>query len=110
MTGPIAPISAPPALDSIQPAGSPAAGGGFQDVFSAAIKSVEASGQDASASIGRFLSGEGEDVHTTVLAAERAAIRVKIAKETDLTDAERRRVAELRRRQRSWNPIARSLA
>jgi G3E family GTPase len=45
-----------------------------------------------------------------VLAAERAAIRVKIAKETDLTDAERRRVAELRRRQRSWNPIARSLA
>jgi flagellar hook-basal body complex protein FliE len=74
MTGPLAPISAPPALDSNQPAGSPAAGGGFQDVFSAAIKSVEASGQDASASIGRFLSGEGEDVHTAVLAAQRATL------------------------------------
>jgi flagellar hook-basal body complex protein FliE len=76
MSGPIAPISAPPLLDSIQPAGSPATGTGaaFQDVFSAAIKSVEGSAQDASASVERFLSGEGEDVHTTVLAAERAEL------------------------------------
>jgi flagellar hook-basal body complex protein FliE len=74
MAGPIAPISAPPALESIQPSGSPAAGGAFQDVFSAAIKSVEASGQDASASVARFLSGDGEDVHTAVLAAQRATL------------------------------------
>jgi flagellar hook-basal body complex protein FliE len=74
MTGPITPISAPPVVDSIQPAGSPSTGGAFQDVFSAAIKSVEASGQDASASVERFLSGDGEDVHTMVLAAQRATL------------------------------------
>ncbi len=74
MTGPITPISAPPSIDSIQPAGSPATGGGFQDVFSAAIKTVEGASQDASASVQRFLSGEGDDVHTTVLAAERAEL------------------------------------
>jgi flagellar hook-basal body complex protein FliE len=74
MSGPILPISLPPSLDSIAPAGSPAAGGAFQDVFSAAIKSVEASAQDASTSVERFLSGEGEDVHTTILAAERAEL------------------------------------
>jgi flagellar hook-basal body complex protein FliE len=74
MPGPILPISLPPALDSVLPAGSPVAGGAFQDAFAAAIKSVEASGQGASASVERFLSGEGEDVHTTVLAAERAEL------------------------------------
>ena len=74
MPGPILPVSLPPALDSIQPAGSPAAGGAFQEAFSAAIKSVEASTQDASASVGRFLSGEGEEVHTMVLAAQRAEL------------------------------------
>jgi len=74
MSAPIVPISAPTAVDSIRPAGSPAAGGGFQDIFAAAIKTVEGSAQDASASVGRFLSGEGEDVHTTVLAAERAQL------------------------------------
>jgi hypothetical protein len=45
-----------------------------------------------------------------VLAAERAAIRAKITKETDLNDMERRRLTELRTRQRSWNPVARSVA
>ena len=74
MPGPIPPISGPPALDAIRPAGAPSTGGAFQDAFSAAIKTVEASGQDASASVERFLSGEGEDVHTTVLAAERAEL------------------------------------
>jgi flagellar hook-basal body complex protein FliE len=74
MTGPIAPIPAAPSIDSIQPAGSPATGGGFQDVFAAAIQSVEGASQEASASVQRFLSGEGEDVHTTVLAAERAEL------------------------------------
>jgi flagellar hook-basal body complex protein FliE len=64
----------PPALDPMAAAGSPAAGGAFQAAFSAAIQSVEGSAQDASASVGRFLSGEGEEVHTMVLAAQRAEL------------------------------------
>jgi flagellar hook-basal body complex protein FliE len=72
MAGPIAPISQAPSIDSIQPAGSAGKGGAFQDVFSAAIKSVEGLSQAADASVERFLSGDGEDVHTAALAVERA--------------------------------------
>jgi hypothetical protein len=43
-----------------------------------------------------------------VLAAERGALRARIARETDFTEAERMHLIELRKRQRSWNPIARS--
>ena len=43
-----------------------------------------------------------------VLAAEREALAARIARETDFTDTERRHLIELRKRQRSWNPIARS--
>jgi flagellar basal body rod protein FlgC len=43
------------------PASRPACAGGdaFREVFNNAIRTVEAAGSDASASIGRFLSGEG---------------------------------------------------
>lgn len=74
MPGAILPISAPATVDAIQPAGAPRSGGAFQDVFSSAIRTVEASGQEASASVERFLSGEGEEVHTAVLATERAEL------------------------------------
>jgi len=74
MTGAIPPISAPATVDAIQPAGTPRSGGAFQDALSSAIRTVEASGQEASASVERFLSGEGEEVHTAVLATERAAL------------------------------------
>jgi hypothetical protein len=43
-----------------------------------------------------------------VLAAEREALAARIARETDFTETERRHLIELRKRQRSWNPLARS--
>jgi hypothetical protein len=45
-----------------------------------------------------------------VLAAERAALRTKVARETDFTDTEWSHLTELRKRLRSWNPIAGSIA
>jgi flagellar hook-basal body complex protein FliE len=74
MPSPILPISAPALPDSIRPAGGSSPGGGFQDVFASAVKQVESMGQDASASVERFLSGDGEDLHTTVLATQRAEL------------------------------------
>lgn len=53
---------------------APASGGSFQDVLNTAINKVESTGNDASASIERFLGGEGEELHTTVLATQRADI------------------------------------
>jgi flagellar hook-basal body complex protein FliE len=53
---------------------APAGGGSFQDMLNTAINKVEATGGEADASIERFLGGEGEELHTTVLATQRAEI------------------------------------
>jgi flagellar hook-basal body complex protein FliE len=73
MAAPIAPISgvslpAAPALESR------ASNGGFQAVFADAIKSVEGSRQTASASVEQFLSGEGAELHSTILATQKAEL------------------------------------
>jgi flagellar hook-basal body complex protein FliE len=68
------PIAAPARPDSIRPAGESSAGGGFREVFAGAIQQVESMGRDASASVERFLAGDGEDLHTTALATQRAEL------------------------------------
>src|SRR5436309_12136764 len=70
----ISPIALP---QSIKPAGEAGAGGGagaFQDVLTNAIQKVESVGQNASASVERFLAGEGEELHTTILATQQAEL------------------------------------
>jgi flagellar hook-basal body complex protein FliE len=75
MPGPILPISAPAVVDAIRPAGGGSGtGAAFQAVFSSAVQSVEAFGKDASASVERFLSGDGEELHTAILATQRAEL------------------------------------
>ncbi len=71
MTAPILPVSSIVLTDPIRPAGG-SSGGAFQDVLSTAIQTVETSGNNASASVERFLSGEGEELHTTILATQKA--------------------------------------
>jgi flagellar hook-basal body complex protein FliE len=73
MPAPILPISGAALPEAIRPAGQ-SQGGAFQDVFTSAIQSVEAFGQEASASAQRFLSGEGEELHTTIMATQRAEL------------------------------------
>jgi len=73
MPGPILPISGAALPEVIRPAGE-SRGGGFQDVFASAIRSVEGSAQEASASVERFLSGDGEELHTTIMATQRAEL------------------------------------
>ena len=74
MPAPILPVSSTTIADTIRPAGEAVGSGGFKDVFASAINQVESMGQEASASVERFLSGEGEELHTTVLATERAEL------------------------------------
>jgi flagellar hook-basal body complex protein FliE len=73
----ILPISGISLPQAVRPAGQ-TGGGGFQDVLSNAIKSVEASGKNASASVERFLSGEGEELHTTILATQQAELSMDL--------------------------------
>ena len=77
MPGPILPISTAVVPDLIRSAAASASGaaaGGFKDAFAAAIQSVEGTSHDAAASVERFLSGEGEELHTTIMATQRAEL------------------------------------
>jgi flagellar hook-basal body complex protein FliE len=70
--GPIAPIL-PPA-SAAAPAASATASPAFADVFRTAVSSVDAASQAASASVQSFLSGEGGELHTAILATQRAEL------------------------------------
>ncbi|HTS61505.1 MAG TPA: flagellar hook-basal body complex protein FliE [Candidatus Acidoferrales bacterium] len=77
MAAPITPISGISLPEAIRPAGQ-AVDAGFQEVFSSAVQRVEAFSQNASASVERFLSGEGEELHTTVLATQQAELAFEL--------------------------------
>ena len=82
MPAPIIPISLPALAEPLsleKPASSP---GAFQEALKSAIQTVESSGQQASASVERFLSGEGEDLHTAILATERAQLNFDLFVQT----------------------------
>ncbi|MDX2153258.1 MAG: flagellar hook-basal body complex protein FliE [Bryobacteraceae bacterium] len=66
-----------PALANPMPAGK-AAPGGFQQVFQDAVERVDAFQKDASKAVDKFLAGESEDVHSTVLAAQRAELSLEL--------------------------------
>ena len=65
MAAPILPISPVTLPEAIRPAGQMKGGASFQDVF-------------ASASVERFLAGEGEELHTTILATQRAELSLEL--------------------------------
>jgi|SRR6516225_7651874 flagellar hook-basal body complex protein FliE len=72
---PIVPVNLSIPLPSAAPA--PAAAGAtadsaFSSVFQEAVTKVESFGQNAQASIDRFLSGEGEELHQVALKAQEA--------------------------------------
>lgn len=72
MTGPIKAINPVPLADL--PGVSTRKNGGFQEVLAGSIAEVESQGRASAQSIERFLSGEGEELHTTALAAQRAEL------------------------------------
>jgi flagellar hook-basal body complex protein FliE len=75
----------PPALTPVSPAESspfaPAQSAGassFHDVLSGAIGEVESARSSADQSVSRFLSGEGDDLHSTILASQRADLEFQM--------------------------------
>jgi flagellar hook-basal body complex protein FliE len=67
---------------SIQPIGTPidiggatpAGGSDFSNILQGAINQVEGASNNANQSVQQFLSGDGEDLHSTVLAVQRASL------------------------------------
>jgi flagellar hook-basal body complex protein FliE len=74
MPGPILPISVPVMPELAGTGAASPGGGGFADVLSHAIQTVGGLDRQASESVQRFLSGDGEDLHTAVLATTRAEL------------------------------------
>lgn len=79
MSSPISPISAgglAPALIQVPGATSPP--GAFQQVLDGAIGRVEGLARAADQSVERFLAGEGEELHGTVMATQRAELAFEL--------------------------------
>ena len=77
MATPISSISgislpAAPSLETRGPAGA------FQEAFASAVRNVEGAGQTASAAVEQFLSGEGAELHSTILATQRAELSFEL--------------------------------
>lgn len=75
MSLPITSIRFPAPIPPLTPSGgSGQPGAGFGSVLADAIGRVDQFQQNAHASIGKFLSGEDEEVHKVALATEQASI------------------------------------
>ena len=53
-------------------------GGPFQSILSSAISKVESFQQNADASVNRFLSGEGEELHHVAIAGQQAELSFQL--------------------------------
>jgi flagellar hook-basal body complex protein FliE len=75
---PVTPLESP-AGNSTQ--GGPAVEAGsspFKDVLSSAMQEVEGARANANQSVQKFLAGEGEDLHSTILATQRADLEFQM--------------------------------
>ena len=67
----IRPLVAP---DLGSPSIAPQPGSGFKDVLQTAIDHVESSNNTAQQTVEKFLSGDGGELHSTILASQRAEL------------------------------------
>ena len=74
MSGNILPVSPPVLAEPFRLPSETSRPGAFQDALTAAIQQVASSGQNAAATVERFLSGDGEELHTAILATQRAQL------------------------------------
>jgi len=76
MSLPIVPIASPVSIAPIAPpsVGKSSGGGSFESVLSDAIGRVEQVQQSSQTAIGKFLSGEDQEIHKVALATQQAEI------------------------------------
>jgi flagellar hook-basal body complex protein FliE len=74
MITPVQGIPLPVAPELSAPRGAADAGSSFQSVLKNAINSVEQTRNDASQAVNSFLRGEDVELHSTVLAAQKAEL------------------------------------
>lgn len=63
---------------SITPPGASGGSGEFQKVLEGTINTLQSLQNDADTSVQKFLTGENEELHTTVLATQRAEMAFEL--------------------------------
>jgi flagellar hook-basal body complex protein FliE len=71
----IIPITIPDLTPSSSPARKP---GEFQKVLESTISNLESLNHNASDSVQQFLTGENEELHTTILATQKASLAFEL--------------------------------
>jgi flagellar hook-basal body complex protein FliE len=74
MLDPVSAISSISGLGPLQPLAPAGKPGEFQSVLEGTIQKLESVNNDAADAVQKFLTGENEELHTTVLAAQKAEI------------------------------------
>ncbi len=75
---PASPQVAAPSLAAPATPALGSSGTSFKDVLSGAINEVESSRASATENVNRFLSGEGDDLHSTILSSQRADLEFQM--------------------------------
>jgi flagellar hook-basal body complex protein FliE len=75
MVSPVSPIGAAAAA---APAAGSSQSAGFRNLFEKAVAGVESLRQTADQGIERFLAGEGEELHSVVMATEKAGLAFEL--------------------------------
>ena len=78
MTGPISTIAPIPMPGVSSPAGASGSAGEFSKVLEGTINTLQGLQNDADTSVQKFLTGENEELHTTVLATQRAEMAFEL--------------------------------
>ena len=74
MLDPVSAISSISGLEPLRPLAQAGKPGEFQSVLEGTIQKLESANNDATDAVQKFLTGENEELHTTVLAAQKAEI------------------------------------
>jgi flagellar hook-basal body complex protein FliE len=78
MTAPVSnivPIAIP---DSLTPSGGASSSSSFSSILKDTISSLQSTQKDADSAVQKFLTGENDDIHTTVLATQRAEMAFEL--------------------------------
>ena|ERR1035437_3155708 len=74
MPDPVSAISSISSLQPLQPLAPAGKPGEFQSLLEGTIQKLQSVNNDATDAVQKFLTGENEELHTTVLAAQKAEI------------------------------------
>lgn len=78
----ISPIHHVAPVEALQAPGRSSAAGEFRNILEAAVGAVEASRTSAGQAVEKFLTGEDQEVHSAILATQRAELQFELFLQT----------------------------